>query len=717
MMADARSRYNELVSIWDTPEKYNSWLNSQGFVRFGGGMDEYGYVPESYGRITGYQTKSITNDEGGISYYQEPQYEMVQDPKQGLMQQINTLAPQVGEKPFVSVNANSTINKLASEIAAQRDKYGTDKYWQGGARAFYGGATGLDVAMAGDLNERGITSLSQIKSKDVPNMVPSGDYDYWGEPILVEQGTKKVAWNTAKDEPLARQGYQHELAGSGNVWSGTYGGAGNTTYNVDFSPTGEPIFTTGGRSSSDFGMEQLAPLLAFAAIAAGGGAFAPELLGAGEAAGAAGLTGEAGALAANAGLGAGAGLGAESALAAETLAGMEAGLGAGTGSGLEYGLNEATLGDILETMPTETAVSTPVAPRPDLGMTPLSEPPELYNPWETGTADVGDFSNLSTTDLTTDLGYDAAEGLTPPTPEDGTGLGSAIGEGVGADLQATDSALETLMNSGAGGGPYVEAGDYFSANTPVTAADAAANAAATAGAATATAATAGLPALKDLIPLAPALTRLLSDSGGGGGGGIAGAQGWSGTVPRYKAVQERIQYDDTKRRPGSAGRQYFTPLRYEPVTDATAPVTTDTASTNNPTFVAPAYTVAETYEPSIVTGDQPITNQPGAQTVPDGVNTGGFAAGGLAGLAKGRYLGGPTDGMADKIPATIDGQQPAALSHGEFVIPADVVGHLGNGNSEHGAQRLYAMMDRIRKARTGTTKQGKQINPDKYLLA
>jgi len=79
------------------------------------------------------------------------------------------------------------------------------------------------------------------------------------------------------------------------------------------------------------------------------------------------------------------------------------------------------------------------------------------------------------------------------------------------------------------------------------------------------------------------------------------------------------------------------------------------------------------------------------------------------------YLGGPTDGMADQIPATIDNRQPAALSDGEFVLPADVVSHLGNGNSEAGAQQLYGMMDRIRKARTGSEEQGKQINPNKFL--
>jgi len=78
-------------------------------------------------------------------------------------------------------------------------------------------------------------------------------------------------------------------------------------------------------------------------------------------------------------------------------------------------------------------------------------------------------------------------------------------------------------------------------------------------------------------------------------------------------------------------------------------------------------------------------------------------------------LGGATDGMADKIPARIGKNQKARLSHGEFVVPADVVSHLGNGNSEAGAKRLYEMMDRIRQARTGNTKQGRQINPNKFL--
>ena len=93
-----------------------------------------------------------------------------------------------------------------------------------------------------------------------------------------------------------------------------------------------------------------------------------------------------------------------------------------------------------------------------------------------------------------------------------------------------------------------------------------------------------------------------------------------------------------------------------------------------------------------------------------------LAGGGLASLkSRGYYLGGRTDGMADQVPATIDQKQPARLSDGEFVVPADVVSHLGNGSSNAGADQLFSMMDRVRKARTGRKSQGKEINPQRYL--
>ena len=98
-----------------------------------------------------------------------------------------------------------------------------------------------------------------------------------------------------------------------------------------------------------------------------------------------------------------------------------------------------------------------------------------------------------------------------------------------------------------------------------------------------------------------------------------------------------------------------------------------------------------------------------------------FAGGGIADLGGysdgGRMLKGPGDGMSDNIPATIAGRQPARLANEEFVIPADVVSHLGNGSSEAGAKQLYKMMDRVRQARTGKKAQGKQIKAAKLMPA
>jgi len=91
---------------------------------------------------------------------------------------------------------------------------------------------------------------------------------------------------------------------------------------------------------------------------------------------------------------------------------------------------------------------------------------------------------------------------------------------------------------------------------------------------------------------------------------------------------------------------------------------------------------------------------------------------GLRLLANGGYLDGgmlPGDGMSDDVPAMIDGTQQAALSQGEFVVPADVVSHLGNGSSDAGSQRLYQMMDEVRRARTGRKEQGKEINAERYM--
>ncbi len=181
--------------------------------------------------------------------------------------------------------------------------------------------------------------------------------------------------------------------------------------------------------------------------------------------------------------------------------------------------------------------------------------------------------------------------------------------------------------------------------------------------------TGGLPDLSK-VNLDKILTALgayaLTQSGAGSSGGGGGSSGYQGGIPTLQYNRTQLDTNDPNRRPGSAGRNYFTPG----------------------TFTSAPQQLAE---------------------------------GGLAGLAKPkggaepRYLGGPTDGMADKISAKIDDGEPAQLSHGEFVIPADVVGHLGNGNSEAGAKRLYEMMDRIRHARTGNKQQGRRVDPNKFL--
>lgn len=91
----------------------------------------------------------------------------------------------------------------------------------------------------------------------------------------------------------------------------------------------------------------------------------------------------------------------------------------------------------------------------------------------------------------------------------------------------------------------------------------------------------------------------------------------------------------------------------------------------------------------------------------------GYAAGGIATM--GRHLKGPGDGMSDSIPASIDGTDPAALATGEFVIPADVVSFLGNGDNDAGAKVLQDMLAKVRQAKTGRSQQPPQIDPAKFM--
>ena len=137
------------------------------------------------------------------------------------------------------------------------------------------------------------------------------------------------------------------------------------------------------------------------------------------------------------------------------------------------------------------------------------------------------------------------------------------------------------------------------------------------------------------------------------------------------------------------------------------------------------------------------TAQPANPATPGGGATGGdsnadilpFNKGGIAMLAGaadggqfnlggysdgGRLLRGPGDGVSDSIPAVIGKKQPARLADGEFVIPARIVSEIGNGSTEAGARKLYAMMDRVQRARAKTTGKGKvakNTRADEYLPA
>ena len=99
------------------------------------------------------------------------------------------------------------------------------------------------------------------------------------------------------------------------------------------------------------------------------------------------------------------------------------------------------------------------------------------------------------------------------------------------------------------------------------------------------------------------------------------------------------------------------------------------------------------------------------QTASGGIDGSMYSKGGISHLGDysdgGRLLRGPGDGISDSIPAMIGKKQPARLADGEFVVPARIVSELGNGSTEAGARKLYAMMDRIQKARGKTIGKGK----------
>ena len=168
----------------------------------------------------------------------------------------------------------------------------------------------------------------------------------------------------------------------------------------------------------------------------------------------------------------------------------------------------------------------------------------------------------------------------------------------------------------------------------------------------------------------------------GGIGGLTGMfdpqsapQGYQGGIPDYTAVRAPVERaNDSNRRPGSMGRRYFSDVSFQ------SPDAIDTAPALN--------------QATGLASIDPVVRRQAARPdlYPTPIPTQTMAAGGILGLKEGKY-------------------------DGEYVIPADVVSHLGNGNSDAGAKVLDGFLLKVRKERTGNDKQGKQIDPNKLLPA
>ena len=174
--------------------------------------------------------------------------------------------------------------------------------------------------------------------------------------------------------------------------------------------------------------------------------------------------------------------------------------------------------------------------------------------------------------------------------------------------------------------------------------------------------------------------------------------GYQGGIPKF--TYERTQTPMAQQRPegyrpGQGGISYFTPGRFTPAGY--------TPKTAEEFLVRPAAPVETPAAPAV----QPTETISAA--------SGGSMPGGIAMLAQGRYLRGKGDGVSDSIPAQFAGSgQKALLADGEFVIPARVVSELGNGSSDAGARKLYAMLDRV-EARAKKSKRGKPSGADREL--
>ena len=314
----------------------------------------------------------------------------------------------------------------------------------------------------------------------------------------------------------------------------------------------------------------------------------------------------------------------------------------------------------------------------------------------------------------------------------GQGLMAAGGVGAGAATAGPEMSASSVFggptaDAASAAGPEMSASSVFGGPTADAASAAGSTASMTPPAVTPPAATPSMlsTAEKGLSSTGQGIKNLATAQPGawsafgqnvGIKGGLAAALPVAQSISAYQQEQNRNMPTAT----GSPAEYYNT--TYDPKTQTYSPGKWSTA------YAGPGYTptAGSGQVPGSSNASGPLGSygDPYNSIAPGSAAGGpihGMAQGGIASLGHysdgGRMLKGPGDGMSDDIPAVIHGDtpQPAALADSEFVIPADVVSHLGNGSSDAGAKVLYKMMDRVRKARTGTTKQGKQITPDKFM--
>jgi hypothetical protein len=203
---------------------------------------------------------------------------------------------------------------------------------------------------------------------------------------------------------------------------------------------------------------------------------------------------------------------------------------------------------------------------------------------------------------------------------------------------------------------------------------------------------------------------------GGGGGGFGGA-GVNGYQATGSGNSTQTPFSGQNNTAGGGFGSQMGGMPYDPTNSFPAP--------NN----QPQGTKAFSGNPqeALKTLFSTLGGQP-QQNISLQMATGGlaaaYAAGGMSHLGDysdgGRLLKGPGDGVSDSIPATIGGKRPARLADGEFVVPARIVSELGNGSTEAGARKLYAMLDRVQAARKksiGKGKVAKNSRADKFLPA